>query len=190
MSTHDGGPEREHKHGPGCDHDHGHGHGEAHDHAQHRPEHEHEHGPGCDHDHEHGHGDDHDHAHHHDHDQPARAIEATQRPCVKAGTACQYDLAQTLPGERDEVGRFQKLELLLETEQGITDAHFRDDGGRPEVCIHYEPEKITLNKVIALVKTQGLIVSDRYKEQTWLVRGMDSAQCGFVIEHALRRMPG
>ena len=95
-----------------------------------------------------------------------------------------------IPGEKDEVGRFHKLELLLEAHRGITDAHFRSDGGRPEVCIHYEPERITLLQVIALVKTQGLAVSDRYKEEAWFVRGMDSAQCAFVIEHALRRVPG
>jgi len=194
-------PDRhEHKHGPACDHDHHDHDHEHHDHEHHDHDgHEHKHHAGCDHDHhDHEHGHEHrhehgpgcDHDHDHDHDHAAPAIEATQRPCGKPGTACQYDLAQTIPGERDEVGRFQKLELLLEGERGITDAHFRDDAGRPEVCIHYEPEKIALNQVIALVKTQGLAVSERYKEQTWFVRGMDSAQCGFVIEHALRRMPG
>jgi Cd2+/Zn2+-exporting ATPase len=197
--THD-----EHEHGPGCGHDH-HGH-DKHGHDKHdHGKHEHQHGPGCGHDHEHGHHDhahDHGHEHHehhegcdHDHEDghhPHDAAIAAQaeRPCLKPGAACQYDLGQAIPGERDEVGRFRQLELLLEAQRGITDAHFRDDAGRPEVCIHYEPERISLNQVIALVKTQGLAVSDRYKEQAWLVRGMDSAQCAFVIEHALRRVPG
>ena len=178
-----GEPEHhEHKHGPGCNHDHAH-------------DHDHAHGHDHDHDHDHASHDGHDHDGHdhggHEHEGAAPAVRtATERPCAKPGTACQYDLHQTIPGERDEVGRFRRLELLLEAERGITDAHFRDDSGRPEVCIHYEPERIALSQVIALVKSQGLVVSNRYREQTWFVRGMDSAQCAFVIEHALRRVPG
>ena len=157
--------------------------------------HDPEHGPACNHDHEHGagchHDHDHDHAGHGDHAREATAGPAhAERPCTQPGIAVQYDLAAVIPGEKDEVGRFHKLELLLEAQRGITDVHFRRDGGRPEICIHYEPERITLSQVIALVKTQGLTVSDRYKEEAWFVRGMDSPQCAFVIEHALRRVPG
>lgn len=180
------GPEEEEDHA-GHDHaahDHEHDHVE-HDHAEHdHAEHDHaahdQHGH-CDHDH----GDEHGHDHH----GAAERLPGT-RSAETGGHACQLDLAFTLPGETDHIGRFAKLEQLLEATRGVSDVHLRRDLGHQEVCVHYDPEIVQLPQVLALVRSAGADVADRYRQMSWLVRGMDCAQCGLVIEHVLARTPG
>jgi Zn2+/Cd2+-exporting ATPase len=191
--------EAPHVHGPDCKHDHDH-HKEAHvhgpdcDHDHDHHEAAHVHGPDCDHDHheaEHVHGPGCDHGHdHHDHKPKPVDTRVGVRPAETGGSACQFSLESVLPGETDEVGRFQKLEQLVEANVGVTDAHVRRDGGRIEACIHYDQAQLTLDQVVGLVQSVGAEVSKRYLQMTWFVRGMDSAQCGYVIEHVLERTPG
>jgi Cd2+/Zn2+-exporting ATPase len=112
------------------------------------------------------------------------------KPAEQGGSACQFELDAVIPGETDEIGRFQKLEQLVEAHVGITDAHVRRDNGRAEVCVHYDEKQLTTTQVVALIQSIGAEVSQRYLQKTWFVRGMDSAQCGYVIEHVLERVPG
>lgn len=184
-----------HVHGPDCkhDHDHDHDHGHAHGHDHHGHDHhghdhgeEHVHGPGCNHDHDHGHG----HGHHHHHPPPKRIRPPGHRPAEGGGIALQLDLEGTLPGETDEVGRFEKLEEALEAQKGIQDVHLRRDNGYAEVCIHYQPELVSASQLLELAKKTGGVVAKRYKHFTWFVRGMDSADAAAVIEHAVSHMKG
>jgi Zn2+/Cd2+-exporting ATPase len=95
-----------------------------------------------------------------------------------------------IPGETDEFGRFEQLERALEGVVGILDVHLRHDQNIPEVCIHYDGSKISLESLRTLIDSHGSAVSKRYLQATWFVRGMDSAQCGYLIEHSLSRMSG
>ena len=151
----------------------------------------HQHGSACDHgdaDDNHAHGHD-DHAHHH-HVPPAKERPHGVRDAETSGTACQLELAFVLPTETDNAGRFAKLEQALEALKGISDVHLRSDLGHHEVCVHYEPNVVSLNQVLALVRSTGADIADRYQLKTWFIRGMDSHQCVGVIEHALSRVPG
>lgn len=104
--------------------------------------------------------------------------------------ALQLDLEGTLPGETDDVGRFEKLEEALEAQKGIQDVHLRRDNGYAEVCIHYQPELVSASQLLELAKKTGGIVAKRYKHFTWFVRGMDSADAAAVIEHAVSHLKG
>jgi Zn2+/Cd2+-exporting ATPase len=173
--------EEKHVHGPGCSHGHEHGHGHGHDH-------DHGHG-GCGHDHGHGH----DHDHHHekvDYDKRRREAPMTTRAAESGGSACQMELDAVIPGEEDERGRFEQLEKELEMFIGVSDVHVRKDGEFPEICIHYSPDKVSLEKLREAINSIGTAVSKHYLQHTWFVRNMESAQCGYVIEHSLHRMPG
>ncbi|MFN0111107.1 MAG: heavy metal translocating P-type ATPase [Blastocatellia bacterium] len=199
-------PTSEHVHHPGCGHDH-HEHGAScshdHDHHDHSGHDHHEHGPDCSHDHHdhsghehHEHGPDcnhdhHEHGHHHEEEERQRRLAYVGvKPAENGGVACQFDLDAIIPGETDDVGRFQKLEQLVESSAGITDAHIRRDGQRPEICVHYDKAKVQQAQVVALVKSVGAGVAQRYLHKTWFVRGMESAQCAYVIEYVLERAPG
>ncbi|MBN1206909.1 MAG: heavy metal translocating P-type ATPase [Myxococcaceae bacterium] len=164
-----------HVHGPHCKHDHGHDHDHDHDH-----EHDHEHGPGCN----------HDHGHHHHHPAPKRIRPPGHRAAEGGGVALQLDLEGALPGETDEVGRFEKLEGALKAHRGISEVHLRRDNGYAEVCIHYQPERVSASQLLELAQRTGGVVAKRYKQHTWFVRGMDSADAAMVIEHAVSKMKG
>jgi Zn2+/Cd2+-exporting ATPase len=49
---------------------------------------------------------------------------------------------------------------------------------------------VTLTQVTALVKSIGAEVARRYRQQIWFVIGLESAQNGYAIEEAVRKMPG
>lgn len=174
-----------HVHGPECKHDHDHDHDhhghDHHGHDHHDHDHGHEHGPGCNHDH------DHDHDHHH---STRRIRPPGNRAAEGGGVALQLDLEGTLPGETDDIGRFEKLEDALEAQKGISDVHLRRDLGYPEVCIHYQPELVSAAQLLVLAQKTGAVVAARYKHFTWFVRGMDSADAATIIETAVSRMPG
>ncbi|MBT9584377.1 cadmium-translocating P-type ATPase, partial [bacterium] len=195
-------------HAPGESCDHGHKHDCGHDHApgescDHGHKHDcgHEHAPGesCGHGHKHDH---HDHSscghghhhHHHDgccgHDHGPVSQEHTTRPAEDGGWACQFRLSDLIPGETDEHGRSEKLFDLLQSKVGISRAHVRRDQQVPEVCVHYEPKQIGLEEVVAVAKVYSSQVSSRYLQKSYFVRGMDSSQCAYVVEHILHRTKG
>jgi Cd2+/Zn2+-exporting ATPase len=143
----------------------------------------------------------HDHAAHdhagHDHDAPGhthahQAVERPpgNRPAEDGGVALQLDLDALLPGETDEVGRFEQLDRELLRVRGVNDVHLRKDGTHLEACVHYDPNQTTFDALVAEARTVGARVAKRFVMKTWFVRGMDSAQCGMVIEHVLQRTPG
>jgi Zn2+/Cd2+-exporting ATPase len=207
---HDHESSHAHQHGPHCRHEHGHEHthGEECGHGHEAAEHHHEHHAGCSHgnhheehahDHEHhvhgpGCAHDHEHGHHHDHHDPARGLKdlpVGTRAAEVGGHACQLALSVVIPGETDELGRFERLEQLLEARVGVSDVHVRRDGGGvAEICVHYDHSLVTLDQVAALVKTVGAEVANRYRHQSWYVVGMEAAQNGYAIEEAVRKMPG
>lgn len=175
-----------HIHGPGCNHDHGH------DHAHGAG---HEHGPDCKHDHggehSHGAGCDHDHGGHgHHHAKPKRVRPPGYRAAEGGGVALQLDLEGALPGETDDLGRFQKLEAALEAQHGVIDVHLRRDQGYPEVCLHYNPGLVSAATLLATAQRTGAQVAKRYKGHTWFVRGMTSADSATAIEHGLGKLAG
>src|SRR5262245_37270216 len=179
-----------HEHGPECRHDHAHGKGHDHKGHAHGEDCDHDHDHHCDHDHDHGRHCDHGHDHHHHHHHEHRESLVGTRRAETGGQACQLELGIIIPGETDEFGRFEKLELLLEARTGISDVHLRRDGGGAEICIHYDHNQVTLAQVAALVKSIGGEVAHRYRQQIWYVLGLESAQNGYAIEEAVRKMPG
>ncbi len=188
------GASKPHVHGPECDHDHaGHdhaGHDHAgHDHAEHdHAEHDHAGHDHAAHDHaEHDHSG-HDHSRGHAHEEPERP--PTTLPAETGGPAVQLDLAHLLPGETDDVGRFEQLERQLEAVPGVVDVHLRKDQGFLQVCVHYDAAILNSDRVVATTRQVGARAAKRYLHKVWFVRNMTSAQCAVVIEYSLTRMPG
>ena len=203
---HEHEPVKAHVHGADCKHDHepakAHVHGADCKHDDHSVQADvHVHGAECSHDHDHDHEHEHEHEHGHGcggHQHPApvntekRRKEAVlrTRPSEQGGNACQVELEVVIPGETDEFGRFEQLERILESVVGVGEVHIRRDDSKPEICIHYDETKISLESLRAAIDSHGSAVSKRYLQTTWFVRGMDSAQCGYLIEHSLSRMSG
>ena len=168
-----------------CGHDHSHN-GHAHDHSSCG----HDHSASCGHDHSHsGHGHDHGDCCGHDHGPPPTQ-QHTTRPAEDGGWACQFRLADLLPGETDEHGRTEKLVEELQARAGITRVHVRRDQAIAELCVHYEPGQIGLEEAVGLARMASAHVASRYQAKSWFVRGMDSSTCAAVVEHILTRSKG
>ncbi|MSQ83391.1 MAG: cadmium-translocating P-type ATPase [Myxococcales bacterium] len=160
-----------------------HDHADDHDHSQ------------CGHDHGHA-SHDHSQAGHdhsqagHNHSHPHRETPPSVRPCDNGESAVQLDLQAILPGETDDSGRFTKLTKVLQRIVGVNRVHLRTDGSHPEVCAHFDSNVVRPATLIGEIRHRAARVADRYKMHTWLVGGLQSAQCGYVIEHVLQRTPG
>jgi Cd2+/Zn2+-exporting ATPase len=131
---------------------------------------------------------DHHHHHHHNHDQaPERPT--TTRAAEDGGAALQLDLAWFLPGERDDRGRFERWARELALVASVTRVHLRADAGFLQACVHHDGSRAT-DSLLEEVRTRAVAAGKRFATMTWFVRGMDSVQCGQVIEHVLQRTRG
>lgn len=104
----------------------------------------------------------------------------------------QLNVPLVLPGvENEQDGCIARLETRLEGQTGIRDAHFdRDEAGRMVLCLHYDPNLLTLEKLERLARDEGAQIVARFKHETLVVRGMDCGSCAASIEHVIKRLPG
>ena len=91
-----------------------------------------------------------------------------------------------IPDARDAC--VARLTEILEAQQ-IESAHLvRENGAR--LCLHYDPAKLSIDRVRELVRVAGAQINDRYRHETLRVDGMDCETCATVIEHSLSRADG
>lgn len=71
-------------------------------------------------------------------------------------------LLPSLPDIRDRCVKL--LIQTLESREGIAAAHVADaaTGGTPELCIHYDPDVISLGKVRDIARGAGAKLTDRF----------------------------
>jgi len=101
------------------------------------------------------------------------------------------ELPVILPEERGQCPRCaDRLVEALSEQRGIERVHLRHEGERDLLCLHYDPNLASLEKVRRLAEETGLAVSERYRHETLRVRGMDCADCAKSLEHILSRLPG
>ena len=119
------------------------------------------------------------------------------------------DLPLLLPDIKDERDRcVARLVHLLERRSGVARAHVvvaGEDAGEPaamtdagvdprngnaQLCLHYDPERLSLGQVIELAKAAGAGVSDRYAHAVIAFRAVGSEDDGRRIEEGLRDVAG
>jgi len=83
-----------------------------------------------------------------------------------------------------------RLETAFEHQKGITRAHLERDKSPVTLCLHYEPDLITIERVQRIAERAGTRISNRYHHELLPIEGMDCSDCVTVIEHSLARMDG
>lgn len=78
-------------------------------------------------------------------------------------------LLPQIPDERDQC--VTRLLTALNAEAGIEKAHIKE-GTPVEVCIHYDPDQLALNKVKAIARRTGAEITDRYRHLLFDVTGV------------------
>jgi Cd2+/Zn2+-exporting ATPase len=96
-----------------------------------------------------------------------------------------------LPGvETEDDACLKRLEAALGDRQGLNRAHIERTKQPPALCLHYDPELVSLADVKRLAERAGARIVNRYHHDVLTVEGMDCSDCIKVIEHGVGRMDG
>lgn len=108
-----------------------------------------------------------------------------------SASTLQLEIPVVLPhieDERDQcVGR---LTELIAARKGIQQAHVERQNGQALVCLHYDPNLLSLEAVQRLAQRAGAQITDRFHHIHLPIAGMDCSDCVTVIEHGVGRLDG
>jgi len=83
-----------------------------------------------------------------------------------------------------------RLMGLLTVRRGISKAHVVEDARGAKLCLHYDPNLITLDSVEELAKAAGAEVLERYGHRVWELRAIASEDAGLRLERSVLKLPG
>jgi Cd2+/Zn2+-exporting ATPase len=108
-----------------------------------------------------------------------------------AESTLQLQLPVLLPDVEDERDQcVQRLQEQIAGQKGIHRAHIDCQNGTAALCLHYDPNLLSLEKVEWLAGRAGAQVTKRYHHDLIPIEGMDCSDCARVIEHSVGRMNG
>lgn len=103
----------------------------------------------------------------------------------------QLEIPLLLPDVSDERdGCVTRLQETLSTRRGVSQAHAIRENGVARLCLHYNPDLVSLADVRRAAEQAGAELTDRYRHESLPVEGMDCADCALVLEHSLGRLDG
>src|SRR3972149_3635864 len=103
----------------------------------------------------------------------------------------ELEIPLLLPGienEKDEC--LVRLETSFQNYKGILRAHVEREKSPVDLCLHYDPNLLTLSDVKRLAERAGAQIINRFHHEAIAVEGMDCSDCVTVIEHSVGRMDG
>ncbi|MEQ1575177.1 MAG: heavy metal translocating P-type ATPase, partial [Vicinamibacterales bacterium] len=83
-----------------------------------------------------------------------------------------------------------RLQALLSPRRGVTRTHIAEQGGRTVLCLHYDPDTLTVDDVRQLAQAAGAQVTERYGHRVWPLRAIAAEDAGRRIEGALGSIEG
>ena len=83
-----------------------------------------------------------------------------------------------------------RLMQALERYRGVETIHVDRDGGRPRLCVHYDPAVTDLDSVRAAASEEGALLAWRYRHETLPIEGLDCADCARTLEAGVARLDG
>jgi Cd2+/Zn2+-exporting ATPase len=110
---------------------------------------------------------------------------------VNTEKTIQLQIPLLLPGVHDENdGCLSRLETALAGQKGILRAHMEREKTPVNLCLHYDPNLLSIEHVQRLAEQAGAKITDHYHHALIPVEGMDCSDCVTVIEHSVGRMEG
>ncbi len=111
---------------------------------------------------------------------------------MNAAEKLRLDLPLVLPGVDDAEDRcVARLTEALSGRPGIEEAHVVGaDGDSPQLCVHYDPNQITLGRVRELVQSVGAQLASRYAHLVFRSNGPLHARSARRVADGLRGVPG
>ena len=103
----------------------------------------------------------------------------------------QLDIPLLLPEIEDSRDAcVASLESALQVRKGIQRVHVRQDEDPAQLCLHYDPNLISLAAVRRLAKQTGSDFTARYRHERFPVSGMNAADAADVLARILQNLPG
>lgn len=110
-----------------------------------------------------------------------------------AADKLRLDIPIVLPSGADACDRcIAALIESLTNQDGVANVHVvAGDEGRPgELCIHYDPDRLTLSRVRAIAAQAGGSLSERFAHKTWRISGVRHARAASRLANDLRSLKG
>jgi Cd2+/Zn2+-exporting ATPase len=103
----------------------------------------------------------------------------------------ELEIPLLLPDVKDEQDEcLNRLEASFQNQKGILRAHLEREKSPVDLCLHYDPNLLTLSDVKRLAERAGAQIINRFHHESVPIEGMDCSDCARVIEHSLGRMDG
>lgn len=74
--------------------------------------------------------------------------------------------------------------------RGVEKAHIRKNEEQSLLCLHFDPNLVSLDRLERLVEETGAEITERYRHETYFIRDMDCGDCAATIEHIVGRTEG
>ncbi|WKZ48053.1 MAG: heavy metal translocating P-type ATPase [Anaerolineales bacterium] len=103
----------------------------------------------------------------------------------------ELDIPLLLPGvenEKDEC--LNRLETSFQNHKGILRAHLEREKSPVDLCLHYDPNLLSLSEVKRIAQQAGAKIINRFHHDSIAIENMDCSDCSLVIEHSVGRMDG
>jgi Zn2+/Cd2+-exporting ATPase len=103
------------------------------------------------------------------------------------------DIPLLLPEIEDEADRcIGRLTMELQGRTGIQEAHVvaGHDDTPAQLCIHYDPDIVPLERVREIAKGAGAALTEKYQHIHWSVDGLSHARKARTVADRLRNLPG
>lgn len=100
------------------------------------------------------------------------------------------DLPLILPEIDARDGCIKLLTDRLAATKGIEEAHIIRDNGTAQLCLHYDPNLLTLGTVERLAQETSIQITDRYRHEQIPLARMDSADAAITLTQTLETLPG
>lgn len=97
-------------------------------------------------------------------------------------------LLPDVPDARDAC--VARLQALLSQTGGIEKTHIIENAGLAHLCLHYDPNAVTIDEVQRLAQLAGADVTARYGHRVWPLHAVAAEDAGRRIEQALADVAG
>jgi Cd2+/Zn2+-exporting ATPase len=84
----------------------------------------------------------------------------------------------------------ERLESALNGNGKVQRAHIKHEQGAAQVCLHYDPARMSAEQAQRIAARAGSKIASRYRHDVYPVEGMDCSDCAMVLEHGLGRVEG
>lgn len=103
----------------------------------------------------------------------------------------QLDLDLVLPSvESHSDPCIERLRSTLLGRRGVSYVHVEEEGGRVRLCVHFDPDRLSVSQVESLAKAAGLELQRRYVHWILDVHGIANERRARLVAGRLRKLPG